>query len=225
MKGNPRISVVGALVGDPARANMLTALMGGQALTAGELAATAGIVAATASGHLAQLLDGGLVTVEQQGRHRYYRLASPEVATAIEALMGLAEHSAGSRARPGPKDPELRRARVCYDHLAGEKGVELFMRMSKLKLLALDDGALQITPLGERRFRDFGIDTAALKSARRPVCRACLDWSERRAHLAGNLGARLLHRMFDLRWAKRIEGTRIVRFSHAGEASFETLFR
>lgn len=211
-------------MGDPARANMLTSLMGGQALTASELAQVAGIAAATASGHLTQLLDGGLLAVEKQGRHRYYRLAGPDVATAIEALMGLAQQPGRRQVRPGPRDPEMRRARVCYDHLAGERAVELFARLTRLKLIALDDGAIAITSRGESRLAEFGIDIAALKSAKRPICRACLDWSERRSHLAGALGARLLDRLFELDWARRVEGSRIVRFTPRGEASFANLF-
>ena len=203
---------------------MLISLMSGQALTASELAREAGIVATTASGHLKRLLEGGLLAVEKQGRHRYYRLAGPEVADAIEALMDLAEQSNQRRVRPGPKDPELRRARVCYDHLAGQRGVELFARLTRLKLIALDDGAVAITPRGERHFGAFGIDIAALKAAKRPVCRTCLDWSERRVHLAGGLGAELLDRFFSLRWAHRVEGSRIVRFTPTGERAFPRLF-
>lgn len=218
------ISGIGTLMGDPARANMLTSLMDGQALTASELARVAGVAAATASGHLAQLLDGGLLAVEKQGRHRYYRLAGPDVATAIEALMDLAQQSGQRHVRPGPRDPEMRRARVCYDHLAGERAVEFFARLTRLKLIALDDGAVALTSRGERRFAEFGIDIAALKSAKRPVCRACLDWSERRSHLAGALGARLLDRLFELGWARRVEGSRIVRFTPPGEIGFAKLF-
>lgn len=139
-------------MGDPARANMLISMMSGQALTAGELARVAGIAPATASGHLAQLLAGGLLAVEQQGRRRYYRLAGPDVATTVEALMNLADHSESRRIRPGPKDAEMRKARVCYDHLAGERGVELFARLTRRRLIALDDGAVEISRLGEREF-------------------------------------------------------------------------
>ncbi len=224
MTDGPSISGIGALMGDPARANMLTSLMGGQALSASELAEVAGVAAATASGHLVQLLDGGLLVVEKQGRHRYYRLAGPDVAIAIETLMDLAQRSRRLQVRPGPRDPEMRRARVCYDHLAGECAVEFFARLTRRKLIALDDGAVAITSRGERRFAEFGIDIAALKSAKRPVCRTCLDWSERRSHLAGALGARLLDRLFELGWARRAEGSRIVRFTPPGETGFAKLF-
>ena len=224
MRTGPDIASIGALMGDPARANMLTTLMSGQALTASELATVAGVAAATASGHLMQLLDGNLLAVEKQGRHRYYRLAGPEVAAAIEALMELADQSGQRRVQPGPKDPALRLARVCYDHLAGDRGVELFARLTRGKLIILDDGALSITSRGERQFAEFGIDIAAMKSGRRPVCRTCLDWSARRSHLAGALGARLLDRMFDLGWAHRVAGSRVVRFSPRGETQLARMF-
>jgi DNA-binding transcriptional ArsR family regulator len=220
----PNIASVGALMGDPARANILTALMSGRALTASELAQVAGVAAATVSGHLARLVQGGLLLVEKQGRHRYFRLAGPDVATAVEALMDLAEQSGQRRVRSGSRDPEMRKARVCYDHLAGAYGVELFARLTRLGLVALEDGNIAITSDGERRLGEFGIDIAALRSAKRPICRACLDWSERRPHLAGALGASLLDRFFDLRWARRVEGSRAVRFTPQGEINFPRLF-
>lgn len=225
MKNGPSIAEVGALIGDPARANMLTSLMSGQALTAGELAKEAGVAAATASGHLTRLLDGELVSVEKQGRHRYYRLSGPDVAVAIEALMDLAERSGPRRVRPGPNDPALRNARVCYDHLAGERGVELFTRLTKLNLIALADGLVTVTAHGERRLAEVGVDFAALVRAKRPLCRTCLDWSERRSHLAGGLGAALLSRFLDLQWVQRVEGTRALKFTSSGELGFAQLFK
>ncbi len=224
MKNGSTISTLAALIGDPGRANMLTSLMGGQALTASELAKVAGITAATASGHLGQLLDGGLLAVEKQGRHRYYQLSGADVAAAIEALMDLAQDPRQHRIRTGPKDIAMRKARVCYDHLAGERGVELFTRLTTRKLIALQDEAIGMTAQGERKFKAFGIDVDALKTARRPICRTCLDWSERRSHLAGSLGAALLHRFFALHWIRRVDGTRAVRFSPPGEAAFAKLF-
>jgi DNA-binding transcriptional ArsR family regulator len=161
MKIGPNITGVASLMGDPARANMLTALMGGEALTASELANVAGVAAPTASGHLARLIDGELLTVEKQGRHRCYRLAGPDVAGAIEAPMDLATQSQQTRLRACPKDPDLRRARVCYDHLAGERGVELLARMTKSKLIGLDDDGIIVTSQGECRFQEFGIDIGA----------------------------------------------------------------
>jgi DNA-binding transcriptional ArsR family regulator len=224
MKDGPAFTRIGALVGDPARANILTSLMSGQALTASELTREAGVTPQTASGHLAQLLDGGLISVEKQGRHRYYRLAGADVAAAIEAMMTLAEQTSVRSVRPGPKDPALRHARVCYDHLAGERSVDLYARLSHQRLIALDASGIAITPEGETAFAGFGIDLAALQKGKRPVCRTCLDWSERKTHLAGALGARLLDRLFELNWAERLPGGRIVRFTTTGEKEFARLF-
>jgi DNA-binding transcriptional ArsR family regulator len=224
MQDGPHIALIGALVGDPARANMLTSLMGGQALTAGELAREAGVTPQTASGHLSRLTAGGLLQVEAQGRHRYFRLAGPDVAAAVEALMDVATHAGQRRTRPGPKDPEMRIARVCYDHLAGERGVHLFARLTSNGLIALDPSGVVVTPVGARKFADFGVDMAALSQSKRPVCRTCLDWSERRPHLAGALGASLLARIFELGWAARVDGSRAVRFTRQGAAKFERVF-
>jgi len=224
MPTGPSIARIGALLGNPARANMITTLMGGQALTASELAGVADLSAATASGHLRQLLDGGLLAVVSQGRHRYYRLAGPEVAATIESLMNFAEQSVQRPMRPGPRDPEMRKARVCYDHLAGESAVALFARLTRRNLIVLDDGGVDLTGQGEHEFMAFGIDVAALRKDKRPVCRTCLDWSERRTHLAGALGAQLLSQVFERGWARRISGTRIVRFTPHGEGQFGKLF-
>lgn len=220
MKSGPNIATIAALVGDPARANMLTALIGGQALTANELALEAGVTPPTASGHLGRLLDGGLLAVERQGRHRYYRLSDPEVAGALESLMTLASVANARRTRPGPRDPALRRARVCYDHLAGEQGVALFARLCDSQSITLSGGDIGITPDGEARFAALGVDIAALRAAKRPICRSCLDWSERTPHLAGSLGAALLQHIFDAGWARRLPGSRIVSFTPGGEAAF-----
>ncbi len=224
MKDGPEIAMISALFGDPARANMLTALMSGQALAASELAREGGVTSQTTSGHLARLLDAGLLTVERQGRHRYYRLAGPEVATALEALMTLANQSVGRRTRCGPKDPDLRRARVCYDHLAGERGVVLFGRLCDQKMITLLRGHIDVTSVGETHFANFGIDIGRLRSQKRPLCRSCLDWSERTSHLAGAVGAALLNRIVELGWAGRVPETRIVRFTSTGDAAFSTLF-
>ncbi len=216
--------MISALVGDPARANMLTALIGGQALTANELACAGGVMAQTASGHLARLLDGGLLVVERQGRHRYYRLAGPEVAAALESLMTLADIADARRPRPGPKDPALRRARVCYDHLAGERGVALFAKLSDSAMIRLSGGHIDVTPSGEARLAELTIDVGSLRRAKRVLCRSCLDWSERTPHLAGALGSALLDRIFAAGWAARVPGTRIVRFTPAGDVAFTGLF-
>jgi DNA-binding transcriptional ArsR family regulator len=191
MHEGPVISSIAALIGDPARANMLTALMDGRALTVSELAQSAGVSLATTSGHLTRLAGAGLVTGERQGRHRYFRLSGADVAQVLEALMGLAERTGARRVRTGPRDPALRLARVCYDHLAGEYAVALLDNLLARSLLA--GGAHpQLTAEGRTFFQQRGLDLDQLSSPRRPLCRTCLDWSERRAHLAGALGAAVL---------------------------------
>lgn len=224
MKTGPDIALVASLVGDPARANMLTALMSGRALTASELAREAGVTPQTASAHLAKLEAGGLLALEKQGRHRYYRLTGPDVAAVLEGLMGLAARAGHTRVRTGPKDPALRRARACYDHLAGELGVQLFDGLVTRKLIRQADDAVHVTPIGKAAFQDFGIDLAGLSHGRRPLCKACLDWSSRRSHLGGALGVAILSRLYDLKWASREPDTRIVAFSRRGEEKFRAAF-
>lgn len=223
MKVGPDIALVAALLGDPARANMLTALMGGQALTAGELAREAGVSPQTASGHLAKLEAGGLVSGRRQGRHAYFTLSGDDVAGVLEALMGLAARTGHARARPGPKEPALRRARVCYDHLAGDLGVAMLDSLI-VRGRIVGDEDLTLTAAGEAFFGDFGVDLAPLALGRRPVCKRCLDWSVRRSHLAGGLGKAVLDRIYARGWAKRVEGARIVSFTPSGLAAFEKTF-
>lgn len=221
MKVGPDIALVAALLGDPARANMLTALLAGQALTAGELAREAGVTPQTASAHLSRLEKGGLIVGRKQGRHSYFALSGDDVAGVLEGLMSLAARTGHARTRPGPKEPALRRARVCYDHLAGELGVAL---LDSLVASGRLDADLQPTAHGEALFTALGVDLAALKAGRRPLCRACLDWSVRRSHLAGSLGAAVLDRLYALGWARRLEGERVVAFSEAGERKFAEVF-
>ena len=219
--------MVASLVGDPARANMLTALLSGRALTASELSQEAGITPQTASSHLSKLEAGGLIEQEKQGRHRYYRLADPDVGGVLEGLAALAARAGHMRVRTGPKDPALRRARVCYDHLAGDLGVQMFDSMKRQKLVRQQKQDIELTAEG-RRFmaKALQIDEEMLAHPRRPVCKACLDWSERRHHLAGTLGAALMTRFAELKWASRdsTPGSRVVNFSHLGERRFAALF-
>jgi DNA-binding transcriptional ArsR family regulator len=222
MKEGPVIAFVAALLGDPARANILTTLMDGRALTVSELAEGAGVTIQTASGHLSKLEAGNLLTGEKQGRHRYYRLSGPDVAEVLEALMGLAQRTGATRVRTGPKDAALRSARTCYDHLAGERGVALLRGAQKQGLI--EDGEdLDLTDKGRAFFAAFGIDLAALEKGRRPVCRACLDWSERRSHLGGALGAAVLSRMIERQWVRRGSG-RVLTFTCEGADSFDAAF-
>ena len=183
------IARVAALIADPARARMLSALMNGTALTATELALEARVVPSTASSHLAKLTNARILAIEKQGRHRYFRLVDEEIAEMLESLMGIAARDT-AQIRVGPADPALRYARVCYDHLAGERGVWLLDQIRD----RLDDHAF---------FARFDIDLSALHRSRRPPTRFCLDWSERRHHLGGALGAAILGRIFALRWASR----------------------
>ena len=224
MREDPDIARIGALIGDPARANMLTALMSGKALTATELAAEAGVTAQTASAHLSKLAEAGLTEGRKQGRHRYFTLADDEVGAVLEAVMGLAAKRGHLRTRTGPKDPALREARVCYNHLAGEIGVRLYDSMLASGGLQTSGEDILLTDKGDAFARDFGIDLDNLNTTRRPMCRPCLDWSARRTHLAGALGQALLTRITDLGWAKREPESRIIAFSTSGKKAFESAF-
>lgn len=224
MRDGPDIARIAGLIGEPARAEMLTALLGGKALAAGELAAAAGVGRPTASAHLARLVEARLLAVEAQGRHRYFRLADDEVAHALEALLGVAFRGRPTRLVTGPREPALRKARVCYDHLAGELAVEVFAALQTSGALASGSGGLGLSETGATRFRELGVDLDAAAAQRRVFCRPCLDWGERRDHLAGALGAALLQRIYALRWARRIEGSRVVAFSAVGEQNLRAAF-
>jgi DNA-binding transcriptional ArsR family regulator len=222
MRNAADIASLTALIAEPARANILIALMGGTALTATELALEAGVTPSTASSHLARLTDGKLLRIEKQGRHRYFRLLDDGIAEMLESLMGIAARDGRSR-RTGPADPRLRAARICYDHLAGESAVWMLDTLLTRKILVGQD-AYSLSAEGERFVLGWGVDLDALSRSRRPLCRSCLDWSERRHHLAGALGAAILRRLFTLRWARRELDSRAVTFSAAGERSFRAQF-
>ncbi len=220
MRAGFALAEVAALIGEPNRAAMLGALADGRALPAGELAATAGASAPAASAHLAKLVEGGLLAVERHGRHRYYRLANPQVASTLEGLAVLAgppsSRSAGSRTEEAQA---LRRARTCYDHLAGEVGVEVAVALEARGFLAAgEDGKrLDVTVAGAGWFAaTLGIDVGALAPGRHGLAWRCLDWTERRHHLAGPLARRLLHRLCELGWLARAPGTRSVRVTPPG---------
>jgi DNA-binding transcriptional ArsR family regulator len=217
MRDGPSIVKIAALIGDQARAEVLTALMADRALTATELADVAGVTKQTISGHLAKLVDAGLVAVESQGRHRYFRLADQDVAHLLESLMGVAFRTGAVRLRNSPREPAMRKARVCYDHLAGELGVFVYETLASNGALAAGADGLTLTPEGKKVFVQLGIDVQAMDGRRRVLCRACLDWSERRYHLAGALGASLLAQVVSLGWAKRDKDSRVVTFTAAGE--------
>lgn len=224
MKDGPNIVGIAALIGDHARAEVLTALMADRALTATELASVAGVTKQTISTHLAKLVDAGLVTVERQGRHRYFRLADRDVAQLIESLMGVAFRTGALRARSSPREPALRKARVCYDHLAGEVGVGIYESLLQRRALALGAGGLELTPAGRQLFLKLGIEVDALAKQKRGLCKACLDWSERRHHLAGALGAALLARFVHLGWARPAKNSRVIALTLSGQRALQQMF-
>ena len=224
MKEGPDISLLGSLIGDPARANILTALMSGKALTASELALEAGVTLQTTRAHLKKLEGGNLLRHRKQGRHRYFALADEEVGSVLEAMMGLAANRGLLRTRTGPKDEALRKARVCYNHLAGDLGVYLYDRLIDRECLIERDEEIVLTPIGKGFVAKFGIDLAAATKSKRPLCKSCLDWSSRRTHLAGWLGTALLEQIYHKGWASREEGSRVVRFTSSGEQKLRGCF-
>lgn len=211
----PHLSEIAHLMGDPARANMLHALMDGRALTAKELAYLAGVAPQTASGHLAKLLEGGLVAVAAQGRHRYFRLAGAEVATALEGLMVLARREP-SRRLTSRVGAELSAARTCYDHFAGRLGTGIHDALVRGGHLAVEGGGYGLTASGEAVLAALCIALQAPGRARRAALRPCLDWSERRPHLAGALAAALACRCFEAGWVLRRKDSRAVTLTPAG---------
>ncbi|HET7282104.1 MAG TPA: helix-turn-helix transcriptional regulator [Sphingomicrobium sp.] len=223
MTNGPYIAEAASLIGDPARANMLAALVGGHAMTATELGLSAGVAASTASGHLAKLLEGRLVSVTSTGRHRYFRLASPGVARVLEDLMALATDGP-PRHRPKSRcDDAMARARTCYDHLAGKLGVALADSMASRGLIILSDDGGLITDAGGDFLSDLGVELQT-KKVRRTLCRPCLDWSERRWHVGGAVGAALADRCFALGWTERRSDSRAITITAAGERAFDELF-
>lgn len=214
------IASTAALLSDVARAAILCALLDGRARTAGELASTAGVTPQTASSHLARLAEAGLIAVVPQGRHRYHRLANPEAAQMLEALGVLAADQPRRMRVPGPRDAALREARTCYDHFAGRLGVAIADALRTAGGTVAQGRDVEITPEGERRFTCLGVDVAALRGAKRPLCRLCLDWSERRPHLAGAVAAHLVQSALRHHWVERLKDTRAVRVTPEGRRAF-----
>lgn len=231
----PNIAFIANLIGDAARSRMLIALMGGQALTATELALEADITPQTASSHLTKLVEGELLLVRKQGRHKYFQLQSRQVAELLESLLNISAAIASPKVIHGPADPRLRLARVCYDHLAGELGVALYDSLSRQNLIAHEGSDTNITAAGVTFFAKRGVELSLLgitdgeidglsyvpsRQSRRPLCKSCLDWSERRSHLAGVLGQWILKDILAKGWAEKALDTRALQFSSRGLKSF-----
>jgi len=217
MSDLPSFSTTAFLIADPARAIMLTALLDGRALPAGELAYAAGVTAQTASSHLAKLLEGGLLSLEAEGRHRYYRLAGPQVAQALEYLAAIRPADPIKHKPLSPKGRELRFCRRCYDHLAGQIGVAVTESLAERDLIRpAAEKKFEVTPAGADWFRELGVEVAALKPTRRGLARQCLDWTERAHHMAGPLGAEFMRKMAELGWVRQAKDSRAVAVTPKG---------
>ena len=217
-----RLSETAALVGEPARTAMLVTLMDGRALTAGELARAAGVTAQTASGHLVRMLEAGLLALERQGRHRYYRLASPAIGAMLETMMVAA---APPPPRTGPRDAAMRYARICYDHLAGEVAVAMADAMVARGQILLSSEGAALTPAGHNLLNQIGVELPPRADIGSTVfCRPCLDWSERRHHLAGRVGAALFRTFLKREWVRRVESSRTIAITPSGRIALDRHF-
>ena len=217
------LSAVASLLGEPARTRILTALLTGRALTAKELAYFAGVTAATASSHLSRLLAGNLLSMERQGRHHYYRLRSAEVAQAIEGLMAVASIPSNGWPPHGHVEPALREARLCYDHMAGRLGVAVCDLLLRRRYVVLADGGGEVTPNGERFLAGLGVDLPRARSAKRHYCRGCIDWTERRHHISGAVGAALAAAFLAQRLVERIADSRALAVTPLGRKTLAAI--
>lgn len=221
MKADADVAAAAALLSEPTRAALVLAVMEEEALPASDLAARAGIAPSTASEHLRRLVGGGFLTSSKSGRHRYYRLADPAVAEAIEALALVAPQPPVRSLRDANQGELIRYARTCYDHLAGQLGVAIARGLERERVLRRRNGSFTLGRKAEERLARFGIDLTELQRQRRPMVRDCLDWSERELHVAGALGAALAARLFDLGWIKRRPGNRSVEVTEEGRAGLQ----
>lgn len=223
MTDTDMLSTVAALVGEPARTRILTALLTGRALTGKELAYFAGVTAATASSHLSRLLAGNLLVMEKQGRFHYYRLRSAEVARAIEGLMTLASIPSNGWPPHHHVAPALCEARMCYDHLAGRLGVAVCDMLLRRHHVVLVDGGGEVTPTGERFLAELGVDLPKARHAKRHYCRACIDWTERRHHISGAVGAALAEAFLGRRLVERIADSRALSLTPLGRKALAAM--
>lgn len=222
MTDNLNVSAVASLIIDRVRSMMLAALLDGRALPASELAHAAGVTPQTASAHLSKLLDGNLVAVEKEGRHRYYRLAGTDVAEALERLAAIKRQQPVHRPTLTPQARRLQYARCCYNHLAGQLGVAVAQGLQEHSfILSRPDKRFEVTSAGAEWFADIGLDVCALKAGRRDLARQCLDWTERRHHLAGPLGNALLRVFCDNDWLRRSKESRLVRITPTGKRALK----
>lgn len=216
----PNIAYIGNLIGDKARSKMLTALMSGKALTATELSLEADITPQTASSHLMKLVEGELLIERKQGRHKYFQLKNLQVAELIEQMLNISATLSKSKTITGPANERLRKSRICYDHLAGELGVRLLDALVNQGLLNEDSSELTLTEAGYDFFCKIGVDFNVLNKRRRPLCKACLDWSERRSHLAGSIGKWVLEDAMNRNWASQDLDSRVIQFTPQGLNAF-----
>lgn len=224
MDAEPTIAAIAQLIGEPARATILGALLAGEALPATELAQRCRLTPQTVSAHLAKLMGGGLIAVHRVGRHRYYRLAGPQVARALEALQVIAPQRPVHSLKESDMAQILRHARTCYDHLAGRLGVALTDHLLARGWLTATEHDFVLTAAGEQGMMALSIDLDAARARRRAFASQCIDWSERRPHLAGALGAALTSRLFAEGWIERVPGGRGVRLTAAGRVKFDRAF-
>ncbi|AZH27811.1 MULTISPECIES: winged helix-turn-helix domain-containing protein [unclassified Paenibacillus] len=224
MSTNSNVAMIASLVSEPSRAAILTALLDGRFHTASELAHMAGIKPQTASFHLAKMTEAQVVTVEKQGRHRYYGIQDPEVAQVMESLLSIAPPVPIKSFKQASENEAIRLARTCYDHVAGHLGVQIMSFFIQRGILSEDQDGLHITQQGEIFFADFQIDLKNTRQKRRSFSHKCLDWSERRHHLAGALGSALLDRLFELHWVEHLPTTRAIRITAEGKRGFKEVF-
>ncbi|EHS59338.1 ArsR/SmtB family transcription factor [Paenibacillus sp. Aloe-11] len=224
MSTKSNVAMIASLVSEPSRAAILTVLLDGRFHTASELAHMAGIKPQTASFHLSKMTDAQVVTVDKQGRHRYFGIQNPEVARVMESLLSIAPPVQIKSFKQASENEAIRLARTCYDHLAGHLGVQIMDSLINKGMLSEDQDGLYITERGETFFADFQVNLTQIKQRRRSFSHKCLDWSERRHHLAGALGSALLDRLLTLHWIERLPTTRAIRITTDGKRGFKEVF-